>query len=185
MNKYEQLIQVILPKLIERYNNGLAEDSISSALNQCFNNRFDNTEILDLFKWRNGINVDYSKSGEWHYIIPGYFMQTLEAAIQSVEMDTVYEFKSNGLLPIFSSVGGEHICWNIKEPSTPLILASLYDPTIEKLTPIFVNHQIFIECIKEAVEDHIIYPEGENLAYNLDNWWSLCKIKNPMSPFWR
>lgn len=64
-------------------------------------------DIIDIFKWHNGTNIDYNLFSENFYMFPTFILNSFDD-IKALYKTGTFEFEKKNMLPLFSSGNGEY-----------------------------------------------------------------------------
>ena len=91
-------------KVVELLHPGLTAHSITAATAGLLLNN----EVVQLYMWRNGTRVSQEYVLNDHYFIPGYYLLSLEDALDAYDILTGNTDWEYGCLPILTSGGGDY-----------------------------------------------------------------------------
>lgn len=182
-NKNPQLIQ----HLIEGTPNDITITFFKSFL--LLANTDDN--LCSLYNWHNGTRLNEENHCLNFCLFPDYIFMSLDNIKETIDTDCFYNFRSEKMMPILSSTGGDFLSFKIEEYNQSDKDCKIYycSPRVtnaKNIISMFDSFNSMIECVIKSYENsfYFINQEDNIMDEDFEQVQNLFKKLNPKSDYW-
>ena len=140
--------------------------------------------IVDFFQWQNGVDDKNGQTIDQLYIFPGYYLISLQEAIEIYRSLVDSQYYGIGLFPILASGGGDYYLIDLRpnsdKPGAIYKLLEGYFPAqvFSNLCNLFITYK---KCIAEGI---IYIAEKKYLEMDDRQFSRVAAEVNPEITFW-
>ncbi|HTB30671.1 MAG TPA: SMI1/KNR4 family protein [Bacteroidia bacterium] len=186
-------LELLNAPVLRFLNPPIEEQKLIFFFNQYFPTATISEDIKDLFLLYNGTATDYVQAAEVFYLFPGFFFNSIEEIQEAIKADeNIFEFKTKGFLPLFSSGRGEYLALNLNEFSnkpktTPIYYLSTWNPELELYTTIYDSFRQMLVTVNKCFKYDAYFMSSVHfmLDYDYKKYNKISKEMNPNSEYWK
>lgn len=202
-NVLKDFEQILVAKQIPAHN-FLSRGADIISINNFFKKQYgldaSMFNLKQLFLWHNGVedNIKEGSSQEKinmdnTSIIPDYTLLSIEQIvfiINNRDINAVFKFKENRLLPIMNCYNGEFLAINLDEYIQSPEKASIYycqvwDGESNMYESMYDNLSLMFKTYIELYKKNIFFYQNNELDMDFDKYYEISGQLNPNAQYWK